>query len=92
MPDRPKVDIGPKAYKVYRSGSRKVIRFFVCRPFVRDMKNRWKPTTNWYVMDMAGEGHIAAKTKKQGYPDKKDAVRVAREYRDKYGAYAKVPF
>lgn len=37
-------------------------------------------------------GKYAARTSKDGYATKKEAVRVAREYRDKYGAYAKVPF
>lgn len=92
FPEKPRVDIGPKAYVSYKSGARKVIRFFVDRPFVRDAKNRWKPTSVWYVLDMGGERLVAAGTKKQGYPEKKDAVRVAREYRDKYGAYVKVEF
>jgi hypothetical protein len=35
---------------------------------------------------------IAGKTSKTGYPSKKEAVRVAREYREKYGAYVKCPF
>lgn len=92
FPEKPRVDIGPKAYVSYKSGARKVIRFFVDRPFVRDARNRWKPTSVWYVLDMGGERLVAAGTKKQGYPEKKDAVRVAREYRDKYGAYVKVEF
>lgn len=37
-------------------------------------------------------GTYAARTEKDGYPTKKAAVKVARAYRDKYGAYAKVPF
>lgn len=37
-------------------------------------------------------GRIAGRTSKSGYESKKEAVRVAREYRDKYGAYTKAPF
>lgn len=80
-PERPKVDIGPKAYKVYKSGARAVIRFFV-------QEKRGK----FYVLDIAGDKPVAARTEKDGYATKREAVRVAREYRDKYGAYAKVPF
>lgn len=80
-PGRPKVDIGPKAYMTYKSGARAVIRFFV-----RDKRGRW------FVMDMCSSGPLAAKTLKDGYATKKEAVEVARKYRDKYGAYAKVPF
>lgn len=80
-PDAPKVDLGPKAYSVYKSGARAVIRFFV-----------WKESDRFYVLDMAGAKRVAARTQTDGYATKKEAVRVAREYRDKYGAYAKVPF
>lgn len=79
-PERPKVDIGPRAYMTYKSGARAVIRFFV-----RETHGRW------YVFDMCSDGR-AAKTAKDGYATKKEAVRIARQYRDDYGAYAKVPF
>lgn len=46
---------------------------------------------NWFVWDM-DTGRIAAKTSKTGYTDKKEAVRIAREYRDKYGAYVRFDF
>lgn len=80
-PERPKVDVGPKAYSTYRSGARGVIRFYV-------VKKRGR----WYVMDMCAERDCAAKTAKDGYATKKEAVDVARYYRDEYGAYAKAPF
>lgn len=48
-------------------------------------------TGNWFVWDM-DTGKIAAKTSKTGYTDKKEAVRIAREYRDKYGAYVRFDF
>lgn len=80
-PERPKVDIGPKSYMVYKSRARAVIRFFI-----------WERLGSFYVLDIAGSKTVAARTSKDGYATKKEAVRVAREYRDKYGAYAKVPF
>lgn len=46
--------------------------------------------TPWYVLDLA-EGTIASGTEKKGYPKKK-AVTIARSYRDKYGAWATMPF
>lgn len=90
MPTSPKADIGPKSYAVYKSRARKTIRFFVDRPLVSH-RGRWRTTASWYVLDM-DTGTIAARTKKEGYPDRKDAVRVAREHRDEYGAYTKAPF
>lgn len=83
-PERPRVDIGPKAYKVYHNGSRKVIRFFVAQPFGR--------RKNFFVFDMDSTGRYAGKTKKDGYPTKEEAVKVARTYRDRYGAYTRCPF
>lgn len=80
-PDRPKVDVGPKSYSAYKSGARSAIRFFV-------QKRRGR----WYVMDMCANCDRAAKTSKNGYATKRQAVQTARRYRDEYGAYAKVPF
>jgi hypothetical protein len=65
----------------YKSGARAVIRFFVVQKRAR-----------WYVMDMCADSGRAAKTAKDGYATKKEAVDTARYYRDEYGAYAKVPF
>lgn len=90
-PERPKVDIGPKSYKAYRNRERLVIRFYVAEGIVR-RRGRYKGDGRYYVYDMAGTGRIAGKTAKEGYADKKEAIRVAREYRDKYGAYARSPF
>lgn len=85
------MDIGPKAYKVYKNRERLVIRFFVAEGLVR-RKGRHRGDGKYYVYDMASNGRVAGKTAKEGYADKKEAIRVAREYRDKYGAYARSPF
>ena len=87
---KPKVDIGPKAYKVYRNKERLVIRFCVGQGWVRG-KGSYFRRGNWFVWDM-DTGRVAAKTAKHGYRDKSEAVRVAREYRDKYGAYVRFGF
>lgn len=89
LPVKPKVDIGPKAYRVYRNGDRKVIRFSVGHGrFRRSGKHFY--TKKFYVFDM-DTGKVAAKTSKDGY-EKKEAVKVARRYRDTFGAYARVGF
>jgi hypothetical protein len=90
-PERPKVDIGPKSYKAYRNRERLVIRFYVAEGIVR-RRGRYKGDGRYYVYDMAGDGKVAGRTSKEGYADKKEAVRVAREYRDKYGAYTRFLF
>lgn len=57
-----------------------VIRFFVV--------NR---RGQWFVAD-ALTWRTADGTEESGYPKKEEAVRVARFYRDEYGAYCKSPF
>lgn len=89
-PVSPKVDIGPKAYKVFRNGDRLVIRFCVGQGWVRN-KGHYSRRGRYFVWDM-DTGKVAAKTERYGYPDKDAAVRVARSYRDKYGAYVRVGF
>lgn len=92
MPERPRVDIGPKAYRAYRSGRRLVIRFYVAQATHRAPRGAYLFGKGpWFVWDMDSRG-IAGKTSKTGYPVKKDAIRVARKYRDTYGAYTKAPF
>jgi hypothetical protein len=80
-PEKPRVDLGPKAYKEHKSHKRSVIRFFV-----QLRRGRW------FVLDVCSRGRYAAKTSENGYATKQEAVAIAREYRDRYGAYAKVPF
>ena len=89
-PDSPKVDIGHKAYKVFRNGDRLLIRFSVGQlpTGIRGVRGNTGP---YYVWDM-DTGKVAAKTSKTGYADKKEAMRIAREYRDRYGAYVRFKF
>lgn len=89
-PESPKVDIGPRAYKVFRNGERLVIRFSVEQALIRG-KGAYYRRGNWFVWDM-DTGRIAAKSLKTGYKEKREAIRVAREYRDKYGAYVRFGF
>lgn len=84
------MDIGPKAYRVYRSGERLVIRFSIGRKLVRRRGFYREAGEEFYVWDM-DTGRMAAKTSKQGY-SRDEAVRVAREYRDRYGAYVRFGF
>jgi len=37
-------------------------------------------------------GRIAIGTKTEGYNSQEEAINVARQYRDEYGAYARMPF
>lgn len=90
LPVSPKVTIGPKAYEMWENGAVKVIRFYVGLTFYSRKGKFWFHEP-FQVYD-SDTGKVAAKTSKTGYATKKEAVRVAREYRDKYGAYAKVPF
>lgn len=93
-PVSPRVDIGPKAYKIFRNRERLVIRFSVeqgLRRVARGKGSYYIRIGNWFVWDM-DTGKLAAKTSKTGYTDKREAVRIAREYRDKYGAYVRFDF
>lgn len=80
IPKKPRVTIGPSAVRVYSSGRRLVIRFFVV-----ERRGRW------YVADSL-TWRTADGTEESGYPTKEESVRVARYYRDEYGAYCKSPF
>lgn len=80
IPKKPRVTIGPSAVRVYSSGRRLVIRFFVV-----ERRGRW------FVADSL-TWRTADGTEESGYPKKEEAIRVAREYRDDYGAYCKSPF
>lgn len=91
VPVYPRVDIGPKAYKVYRNQDRLVVRFTVDKVLQKNGRGGYVRVGRYYVWDM-DTGQIATRTKKSGYLDKKEAVKVAREYRDRYGAYVRVGF
>jgi hypothetical protein len=45
----------------------------------------------WFVIDMES-ANIAEGTEKTGYSSKKEAKRIAEEYRDEFGAWSTVPF
>lgn len=91
VPKRPKVTTGPRAMKTYTSGRRLVIRFFVTQHYgTRNLWRRWVPGP-WYVVDSL-TWRTADGTETKGYRKKEEAVSIAREYRDEYGAYCKSPF
>jgi hypothetical protein len=87
-PKVPRVDLGPRAYEVWPGGAVRVIRFYVGLRLCRE-KSRYVFRRPYEVYDM-DTGRVAART--TGYASKQEAIRVARRYRDRYGAYAKVPF
>lgn len=88
-PTRPRVDRGPVSYGRTKKGFYIVVRFFVSQNV-----NWRRPDGRWWVLDIEEEENrgIAKGTKKEGYRSKEEAVQVAREYRDEYGAYGKAPF
>ena len=68
-----------------------VIRFFITQQSgVRYLRRRWVPG-NWYVVDSL-TWKVASGTRAEGYRKKDEALRIAREYREEYGAYCKSPF
>lgn len=89
-PSKPRVDIGPRAYGRTPKGRYITIRFFISN---RVVSNR-KPSDRWWVLDIEEDENrgIAKGTKKDGYSSKEEAITIAREYRDEYGAYGKVHF
>lgn len=92
IPERPSPK-RPKAVKSYASGKRLVVRFTLSKYMGH---NPWNPKQRgdespWYVTDM-DTGQIAKGSDRKGYEDKAEAAKVARKLRNKYGAYAKVPF
>ena len=93
----PRVTQGPYELAVYpRTRRRLVARFYVAQRVGKYPRfDRWPRrvprATPWYVIDMESEKPIAAGTSKTGY-EKKDAIAVARSYRDKYGEHTKFPF
>lgn len=78
LPKKPKVTVGPKAYRIYSSRRRLVIRFFVAKH-----RGTWVVADSFTWCQAEGTGT---------YQSKEEAVEVAREYRDSYGAYCKSPF
>lgn len=86
LPESPPVSKGPKSYGLSKKGRHIVPRFFITQmKGYRYFKNRW------WVADML-EGRVAKGTEKEGYSSKKEAISVAKKYRDKYGEWARTPF
>lgn len=81
IPKKPKVTLGPRAVKVFKNRERAVIRFYVS-PSASGM---------WQVVD-AETWRVAGGTEKAGYRAKAEAIRIAQQYRDTYGAYTRSPF
>lgn len=75
---------------MYKNGDRLVIRFSVGQ-MPTGLRGVRPHTGPFYVWDM-DTGKIAAKTSKTGYAEKLEAMKVAREYRDRYGAYVRFKF
>lgn len=97
LPERPKVTVGPRSYGLTKKGRHICIRFFVSRTTYTAKDERGgvsvfiRQGDRWFVIDME-EGDIAKGTAPRGYPDKKEAIETAREYRDNFGAWAVMPF
>lgn len=92
-PEKPRVDRGPFAVKEFKNCERAVVRFFVSQTYgTRDFRRGREETDKpWYVVD-ADTWTAAEGTETRGYHSRDEAKRVARRYRDKYGAYTRSPF
>jgi N-acetylmuramoyl-L-alanine amidase len=95
IPERPRVTVGPRAVKEFKNRQRAVIRFFITQDFgTREMRNpahAGKTNRPWIVVD-ATIWRSAVGTAPEGYREKDEAIRIARKYRDEYGAYCRSPF
>ena len=94
LPERPKVTVGPRCYGRTKKGRYICIRFFVTQWKPGHAFKDLPPDTPWFVVDLENEEftYYAQGTSAKGYPKKEDAVRIARQLRDEYGAWAVVPF
>lgn len=84
---------GGKCYGRTKRGGYIVVRFFITqwRIGLGTGRDHTKPDDPWFVVDLEA-GTYASGTKKSGYPTKEQAIKVARRYRDEYGAWAVMPF
>lgn len=89
LPEKPKVTQGGKCYGRTKRGAYIIARFYITQMWMVPF-TKVKPSDPWFVVD-AEEATLAAGTKKAGYPKEK-AIRVARKYRDEYGAWTTMPF
>jgi hypothetical protein len=92
LPDKPKVTVGAKSYGRTKLGGYIVPRFWITQVgFAKTNHLTVKPSDPWYVVDME-EANIAQGTKTSGYKDKKEAIKIARKFRDEFGAWSVMPF
>lgn len=90
LPEKPKVTEGPKSYGQTKRGQYIVPRFWITQFRNGVHRLNAKESSPWFVIDME-EASLARGTQKSGYP-KEEAVRIARKFRDKYGAWSTTPF
>jgi hypothetical protein len=90
LPDKPKVTQGAKEYGRSKSGGYIITRFYITQIWLKDF-TRVKKNDPWFVID-AEEARLASGTKQAGYKEKEKAIRVAKKYRDTYGAWTVMPF
>lgn len=86
LPAKPSVTSN-RSYGRTKRGGYIVARFQVMSRF----PTYTKQPPPWIIWDVE-EALVAKGTKQEGYQDKEKAVRVARKYRDEYGAWAVMPF
>lgn len=87
LPEKPKVTVGAKSFGRSRSGGYIIPRFWITQSLL--IKRTPKKSDPWYVIDME-TGYLAKGTK--AYPEKDKAIRIARKYRDEFGAWYVMPF
>lgn len=88
LPDVPPVLDYCKSYGLTKRGWQIIARFHITCYY-----GRWwaKKSKKWWVIDME-TANAATGTEAQGYTSKAKARQVAEKYRDKYGAWARIPF
>lgn len=90
LPDKPKVTEGAKSYGRTKRGQYIVPRFWITQFMYGKWSGNVTASDPWYVIDME-EATIARGTKDTGYPKEK-AIKIARRYRDEFGAWSTMPF
>jgi hypothetical protein len=92
LPDKPPVTKGPRSYGRTRKGKYIVPRFWVYSHTSSVLVKGFRLGRH-YVIDMHEPERASARgTNPSGYATEKEAAKIAKKYRDKYGAWAKVPF
>lgn len=90
LPEKPPV-AGSKRYSHYGKTKRGdyIIPRFIITPYYGKFKT--KKSERWWVIDMK-TANVAKKTDAKGYEKKAEAKEIAESYRDRYGAWATIPF